>query len=124
MGAGGRGPGGRGPGTSAALRAGMGAGDWGAGARRFAAVELASNGRCPRGWHEDAALSGGVDGGGRARVPGVDVRVASCQRQPMGTADQAAEAGNAEFARVYGGSDLKILQFYARDGNIVEGTNR
>jgi hypothetical protein len=29
---------------------------------------------------------------------------------------------SAEFARVYGGTDVKIIQFYARDGNIVEGT--
>jgi hypothetical protein len=29
---------------------------------------------------------------------------------------------SAEFARVYGGTDVKILQFYARDGNMVEGT--
>jgi hypothetical protein len=34
----------------------------------------------------------------------------------------AAEGGTAEFARTYGGPDVKILQFYARDGNIVEGT--
>src|SRR3954453_14161214 len=36
--------------------------------------------------------------------------------------NQPAEAGGAEVARVYGGSDVKILQFYARDGSIVEGT--
>jgi hypothetical protein len=29
---------------------------------------------------------------------------------------------SAEFARVYGGTDVRILQFYAREGNIVEGT--
>ena len=27
----------------------------------------------------------------------------------------------AEFERIYGGSDVKILQFYAREGNVVEG---
>ncbi len=36
--------------------------------------------------------------------------------------NQPTENGSAEFARVYGGSDVKILQFYARDGNIIEGT--
>jgi len=36
--------------------------------------------------------------------------------------DRPAEAGNAEFARAYGGTDVKILQFYARDGSLVEGT--
>src|SRR4051794_25480598 len=30
-------------------------------------------------------------------------------------------AADAEFARLYGGSDVKILQFYAREGNIAEG---
>ena len=34
----------------------------------------------------------------------------------------AAKTENSEFARVYGGSDVRILQFYARDGNVVEGT--
>jgi hypothetical protein len=29
---------------------------------------------------------------------------------------------SAEFARLYGGTDVKIIQFYAREGNIVEGT--
>lgn len=28
----------------------------------------------------------------------------------------------AEFAKVYGGTDVRILQFYARDGAIVEGS--
>ena len=28
---------------------------------------------------------------------------------------------NAEFARTYGGSDVKILQFYAREGNLTQG---
>jgi hypothetical protein len=31
-------------------------------------------------------------------------------------------SGNPEFARIYGGSDLKILQFYAREGTVTEGT--
>jgi hypothetical protein len=33
----------------------------------------------------------------------------------------AANVDNPEFARVYGGSDVRILQFYAREGNVVEG---
>src|SRR3954462_557998 len=36
--------------------------------------------------------------------------------------NQPVEARGAEFARLYGGSDVKILQFYARDGSIVGGT--
>ncbi len=28
---------------------------------------------------------------------------------------------NAEFARTYGGTDVKILQFYAREGNLTQG---
>jgi hypothetical protein len=36
--------------------------------------------------------------------------------------NEAADARAAAFSRVYGGTDVKILQFYARDGNIVEGT--
>ncbi len=28
---------------------------------------------------------------------------------------------NTEFARTYGGSDVKILQFYAREGNLTQG---
>jgi hypothetical protein len=34
---------------------------------------------------------------------------------------EGSPAADAEFARLYGGSDVKILQFYAREGNIVEG---
>ena len=30
-------------------------------------------------------------------------------------------AENSEFARIYGGTELKILQFYVRDASIVEG---
>jgi len=33
----------------------------------------------------------------------------------------AAKTDNPEFARVYGGSDVRILQFYAREGTVVEG---
>ncbi|MDR3701354.1 MAG: hypothetical protein P4L56_17030 [Candidatus Sulfopaludibacter sp.] len=29
---------------------------------------------------------------------------------------------NAEFARTYGGTDVKILQFYAREGNLTQGS--
>jgi hypothetical protein len=29
---------------------------------------------------------------------------------------------NAAFARTYGGTDVKILQFYAREGNLVQGS--
>src|SRR5215208_4837687 len=36
--------------------------------------------------------------------------------------NQPADAGSAQFAKVYGGTDVRILQFYARDGNMVEGT--
>jgi hypothetical protein len=32
------------------------------------------------------------------------------------------EDAATEFARVYGGTSLEILQFYAREGNILEGT--
>ncbi len=32
-------------------------------------------------------------------------------------------ARSAEFARIYGGSDVRILQFYARDGAVTEGGN-
>jgi hypothetical protein len=35
---------------------------------------------------------------------------------------EAPDAAAAEFARVYGGTDVKIIQFYVRDGNIIEGT--
>jgi hypothetical protein len=36
---------------------------------------------------------------------------------------QAPESSKAaaEFARIYGGTDVKILQFYAREGSVVEG---
>jgi hypothetical protein len=34
---------------------------------------------------------------------------------------QPSTAEKAEFDRVYGGTDVKILQFYARDGDLVEG---
>src|ERR1051326_9037450 len=37
-------------------------------------------------------------------------------RQHSGSA-----AVNSEFARTYGGTDVKILQFYAREGSIAEG---
>ena len=30
-------------------------------------------------------------------------------------------AVNSEFARTYGGTDVKILQFYAREGSVIEG---
>jgi hypothetical protein len=35
---------------------------------------------------------------------------------------QAADSRAADFYRAYGGTAVRILQFYARDGNIVEGT--
>jgi len=34
----------------------------------------------------------------------------------------ADDPRTAEFSRLYGGADVKILQFYARDASIVEGT--
>ena len=33
----------------------------------------------------------------------------------------ASPSSNGEFARIYGGSEVKILQFFAREGSIVEG---
>jgi hypothetical protein len=36
--------------------------------------------------------------------------------------NQTADTRAADLARIYGGSEVRILQFYARDGNIVEGT--
>jgi hypothetical protein len=45
----------------------------------------------------------------------------------MGTSQWASRGApatskeNAEFGRIYGGSDVEILQFYARDANVVEG---
>lgn len=39
------------------------------------------------------------------------------------TREHARPAENAEFARTYYTTDLRILQFYAREGSIVEGTN-
>jgi hypothetical protein len=36
-------------------------------------------------------------------------------------ARSADSYANSEFARIYGGKDVKILQFYARDGSLVEG---
>jgi hypothetical protein len=32
-----------------------------------------------------------------------------------------AAAANAEFERIYGGTDVKILQFYARESSVTEG---
>jgi hypothetical protein len=37
------------------------------------------------------------------------------------TRDHARPADNPEFARTYFGSDLRILQFYAREGTVTEG---
>ena len=37
--------------------------------------------------------------------------------------DHARAARDAELARVYGGTDVRILQFYARDGSVTEGNN-
>jgi hypothetical protein len=36
-------------------------------------------------------------------------------------ADRQATAREAEFERIYGGSAVKILQFYTRDGSLTEG---
>lgn len=36
--------------------------------------------------------------------------------------DEAQARRDATFARTYGGSDLKILQFYARDGDLSQGS--
>lgn len=35
--------------------------------------------------------------------------------------DPAAVAASSEFMRIYGGSAVKILQFYAREGELIEG---
>src|ERR1035438_1682905 len=40
--------------------------------------------------------------------------------KPASDAEQARR--NAAFARTYGGSGVKILQFYAREGNLTEGS--
>jgi hypothetical protein len=37
--------------------------------------------------------------------------------------DEEQTRRNAEFLRVYGGNSVKILQFYARDLKVTEGTN-
>jgi len=42
------------------------------------------------------------------------------QFKPAGDADQARR--NTAFARTYGGTDVKILQFYAREGNLTQGS--
>ncbi len=43
-------------------------------------------------------------------------------RQQWKSTDDAAQTRrNAEFARTYGGTDVKILQFYAREGNLTQG---
>jgi hypothetical protein len=39
---------------------------------------------------------------------------------PVRDEDQARR--NAEFARTYGGTQVKILQFYAREGNLTQGS--
>jgi hypothetical protein len=44
----------------------------------------------------------------------------SYQRRHHEDSEQAAR--NAEFLRIYGGSDVKILQFYAREGSVTEGS--
>ncbi len=36
--------------------------------------------------------------------------------------NQPPAGREAEFSRIYGGTDVRILQFYAREGNIVEGS--
>src|ERR1051326_2391960 len=41
-------------------------------------------------------------------------------RRP-GTPDRAQTARDAEWERNYGGTGLKILQFYGREGNGIEG---
>jgi len=44
-------------------------------------------------------------------------------RQPPESADDVAEANarGRAFQRTYGGTDVRILQFYARDGELIEG---
>lgn len=45
-------------------------------------------------------------------------------RHPRGSSgpDQAQTQRNKEFLNVYGGSQVKILQFYAREGNLTQGS--
>src|SRR5690349_10394657 len=38
------------------------------------------------------------------------------------TREHAPSAAASEFQRIYGGKDVKILQFYAREGDVTEGT--
>lgn len=44
--------------------------------------------------------------------------------RPVTTSQNRRVAGHqAELDRIYGGADLKILQFYAREGSLVEGSD-
>jgi hypothetical protein len=43
------------------------------------------------------------------------------RRGEPGPQDAATIAASREFMRIYGASGVKILQFYARDGDLVEG---
>src|SRR5262249_31194678 len=43
-------------------------------------------------------------------------------RGPARVVQSATTERNAEFERIYGGTAVKILQFYARDGTLTEGS--
>jgi hypothetical protein len=43
-------------------------------------------------------------------------------RTSQWTRERAHSADNPEFARTYGATDVKILQFYAREGSVTEGS--
>ena len=48
-------------------------------------------------------------------------RQAASRRWEQQNRAESATAANPEFEKLYGATDVKILQFYARDGNVVEG---
>lgn len=51
------------------------------------------------------------------------VFIARAVRTSQWTREHSPSAAvNSEFDKTYGGSDVKILQFYAREGNVIEGS--
>lgn len=46
----------------------------------------------------------------------------SRRAQPIRPIPPGEDAREAEFLKIYGGSEVKILQFYAREGNVIEGS--
>jgi len=49
--------------------------------------------------------------------------IASRRAQPIHPVSPAGDSKEAELLRIYGGDEVKILQFYARDGRVTEGTS-